>query len=371
MKNDKQHITVILSCLLLFCFTSCKIATENETTDKLVIAVWNAQAMFDGNDDGTEFAEYRFSAGWSDEKYRARLQSLASAVEKMHERSPDILGLVEIENERVLEDLVKGHLTNQAYRWTFFGKNPEASFGIGLLSRFPLETAFVHSVTMNGETTPRPVLEARITIQEHVFVFFVCHWKSKLGGERETDALRRASAGIVVRRVRELREKEPDVHIIVMGDLNENHDEFFRRGKRQISALVPDDPIAVIHAGSQKDFLVVSPAIPQIHSIPPLAKYFPEDTVIFYSPWNRETEEEEGSYNYRGNWESIDHFLLSPSLFTQSGWAFESFSVVNHEPFSNKDGHPYSYNPRTGNGLSDHFPLLLSLAYSSVQQAKY
>jgi endonuclease/exonuclease/phosphatase family metal-dependent hydrolase len=198
---------------------------------------------------------------------------------------------------------------------------------------------------------------------------FVCHWKSKLGGDDATESTRRASARIILRRVKELREAEPNLPVIIMGDLNENYDEFYRRSGTVISALLPDDPRAAEFtrlygldendphtatkiAELQKDFIIVS------KNKPPSLRYFPDGVLALYSPW---AEMEDGSYYYRNNWETIDHFLLSPQLFTGSGWDFDRCEVINAPPFANAKGLPFSYNPRTGSGLSDHLPLLLFL----------
>jgi endonuclease/exonuclease/phosphatase family metal-dependent hydrolase len=154
-----------------------------------------------------------------------------------------------------------------------------------------------------------------------------------------------------------LAETEPYLPAIIMGDLNENYDEFYRRNGTVISALLPDDPHAAEFNERQNDFIVLS------ESKPPSARYFPDGALSLYSPW---AEMEDGSYYYRNNWETIDHFLLSPQLFTGTGWDFENCEVINSPPFTGAKGLPVSYNPRTGSGLSDHLPLLLLLKYENV-----
>ena len=162
-------------------------------------------------------------------------------------------------------------------------------------------------------------------------------------------------------------ETDPHLPVIIMGDLNENHDEFYRRNGNAISALLPDDPRAAEFAGLygldddnpvlmselQKDFIVIS------KNKPPAARYFPENVLTLYSPWAFELED--GSYYYKNTWETIDHFLLSVQMFDGIGWDFENCEVVNVPPFTNAKGLPSAYNPRTGSGLSDHLPLLLFL----------
>jgi endonuclease/exonuclease/phosphatase family metal-dependent hydrolase len=290
------------------------------------------------------------------------------------ERKPDIIALQEIESAIVVADLAAA-LAAQGYGWTHFANIPGMALGVGLLSRFPLSGAKSHLVSVNGDLAPRPMLEVMVNTAANspadetgasALALFVCHWKSKLGGDDATESTRRASARIILRRLRELTESDPDLPVIIMGDLNENYDEFYRRSGKAISALIPDDPRAAEFTGLygldgnitdiaalQKDFIILS------KNKPPAARYFPAGVVTLYSPWAAELED--GSYYYKNDWETIDHFLLSPQLFNGAGWDFENCQVVNSPPFVSAKGYPVSYNPRTGSGMSDHLPLLLFL----------
>jgi endonuclease/exonuclease/phosphatase family metal-dependent hydrolase len=315
-------------------------------------AVWNVQALFDGEDTGNEYDDYRNTAGWNREKYTARLTALSGAIPRLTEKgAPDLVGLVEIENAGILEDLVRGPLAKSGYTETFFATIPGASLGLGVLSRFPLVSARVHSISTGGETAPRPVLEIRIEPRGKPLIIFLCHWKSKLGGDDATEALRRASARIVRRRLAEILRDEPLSPALVMGDLNENHDEFYRRDSGVICALFPDDAGARGSEGSPEDCLIVS------GEKPPRKRQ--TDGPVLYSPWGRELEG--GSYYYKGDWETIDHFLLSDAFFDGTDWDFEGCRVFNTAPCTNSAGYPDAYTPWTGRGLSDHLPLVLFL----------
>ena len=374
---------MLLSALLLMVLAAgcagCKFPGTEETalsksTDSIAIMTWNVNNLFDGVDDGTEYDEYRESAGWTDAKYRGRLNVISAAINGM-ERKPELIALQEIESALVTTDLT-AVLSAQGYGWTYFTKIPGMATGIGLLSRFPLSETRSHSVYINGEIAPRPMIEARVnTVPESdaaSLALFVCHWKSKLGNDDLTESIRRSSARIIVRRLRELMKSDPDLPVIIMGDLNENYDEFYRRSGAAISALLPDDPRAAEFTGLygldkdeddimaiinelQKDYIVLS------KSRPPALRYFPDGVVTLYSPWAAELED--GSYYYKNDWETIDHFLLSPQLFNGSGWDFDSCQVVKIAPFAGAKGFPVAYNPRTGSGMSDHLPLLLILKF--------
>jgi hypothetical protein len=169
---------------------------------------------------------------------------------------------------------------------------------------------------------------------------------------------------VIKRRIQELWETEPQTGFIIAGDLNLNYDEFYRRDSGVIVSLLPDSPRSAELAGSidgeQNDFLVIS------GNKPPLPIYFPQETVVLFSPWFDELEN--GSYFFRNNWETIDHFLVSHHFFDNTGyeplkrrWEYERTVVVDFEPFTRSNGQPNPYNPRTGHGLSDHLPLILTL----------
>ena len=356
----KRILTDLILCIG-FVLAGCG-ASQPEAPAFFTAAEWNVQALFDGEEAGNEYGEFRESAGWTAEKYRARLTTISKAIPLMtgKDSAPDLIGFVEIENSGVLEDLAKGELSKHGYGWIAFTRRPGSSLGIGFLSRYPLLDVRSHSITVEKASAPRPVLEARVEPGGKPLVFLLCHWKSKLGGEDATEAQRRSSARVVQRRLRELKESEPETPVIIMGDLNENHDEFYRR--TVFSALLPDDPDAAALAAQgttepagTRGFLVLS------REKPPVASFFPEDVPALYSPW--EAELSDGTFFYKGEWETIDHLLLSEELFSGSGWNFAGCKVVSHAPFTTSKGVPGAYNPKNGNGLSDHLPLLLYLEY--------
>jgi len=363
LKTVWFEIFMIVTLIVSQTFISCeagKTGTPLET--RFTAAVWNIQSLYDGIEAGNEYDEFREKSGWTQEKYEARLLSIARAITGMipaengsAAKTPDLIGLVELENAGILEDLAKGHLLQCGYTHAFFGNTQGMSLGAGVLSRHPFTEAKVHSITMNSETIPRPVLEVRIEPSGEPLVFFLCHWKSKLGGEDATESLRRASARVIGRRIGELRLEKPGVPVIVMGDLNENHDEFYRRSGI-VSALMPDDPEAAMLAktnAGKNDFLILS------NEKPPRTVYFDPAHAVLYTPW--ENELSDGSYYFRNTWETIDHLLLSEELFDDEGWDFDACQVLNFPPFTNAKGFPNPYNPRNGLGLSDHLPLLLWL----------
>jgi hypothetical protein len=105
--------------------------------------------------------------------------------------------------------------------------------------------------------------------------------------------------------------------------------------------------------GMQKDFIVLG------KDKPPEPVHFPQGTVVLFSAWARDLEK--GSYYYKNDWETIDHFLVSGQFFNDTGLRFEKVIAADFSPFANAHGIPVPYNVRTGSGLSDHLPLLMTL----------
>jgi endonuclease/exonuclease/phosphatase family metal-dependent hydrolase len=360
-----ERCVALLAAAAFVVSATCETGNESAGADvdaqQLVVMSWNLEAFFDAEETGTEYDEYKKSRGWTETKYQERMDRLATVAEELAECGPDLIAVQEIENAATLEALAAGPFAAYGYRWTAFASEKGGSLGVGLLSRYPLSKIRVHSVGTPGLEAPRPILEARLEPGGAPLTVFVCHWKSKLGGEAETEAQRRASAGALARRLGELASTDAAAGAIALGDLNENIDEFQRRDGRYPTALLPDlREAADLLAARRKDdafsfggpFLVVSEARP------PTSTQVP-DAVPLYSPWFDAVWP--GSYSYQKQWETIDHALLPASLFDGAGWEYASFSVLDLPPFTDEAGYPDGYDPLTGMGLSDHLPIVVEL----------
>jgi endonuclease/exonuclease/phosphatase family metal-dependent hydrolase len=350
------------------CITGCDLSAGSDGSSSgegtLTIATWNLQALYDGVETGHEDSEYLAQAGWSEEKYRARLTALSQALGNMDTEGrsgyPDLIAFQEVENLGVLNTLAEESLAGKGYLWTSFAVQPGMSLGVGVISKFPLYNTKAHSMNEDSLAIPRPVLEVWFEKEGKPVVLLVCHWKSKLGDEAVTESQRRSAARVIQRRLREIAAEAPGTAVVITGDLNENHDEFYRNSGTILSALLPDDPVAAELAdsfgGQEAGFLVLS------QMKPPESRYFPNDETILYTPWDNELKK--GSYNYQKTWETIDHILLNKVLFDGYDWEYEGAEALHREPFITAAGYPNTYNTRTGHGLSDHLPLVLKLRYT-------
>jgi hypothetical protein len=322
---------IALIAMVVVALTSC----QAEKADGLTVLSWNVEALFDGPDDGIEYEEYRALGGWNEDKYRARLTAISKALSGavLSDKAagyPDVAVFIELENERVLDDLAADN-PKAAYTEGFFSKRPGQALGTGVLSRYPVKKALSHGYMNGGETTPRPISEVWIEAEDGEFVILVCHWKSKLGKPEDTQRRRRDAAALVRRLTLDILADKPETPVLLAGDFNQTIDEFF---EDDYPFLVTRDK-ALFTEGA------------------------PLDEALYYSPWG--TELNGGSYFYKGAWESIDHFFLSGAFFDGKGWDLSAVALPKDAPWTGANGLPVSYNPKTGAGLSDHLPLLLKL----------
>lgn len=316
---------------LLPCWVSCRDLPETaaESGVRVRIMTWNTQTFFDAVEDGTEFSEFRGTKSvWGEERYRARLERLAEGISLCGEASgmehgqlPDFCVLQEIETERVLLDLCNTMSQRNGYSDAVFVPPGEGNaFGSAILSMHPLESIHAHA-TYGGETALRPLIEAEFKIGENPLVIFAVHWKSK-SGSGDGNELRTAQEGLLASRIAALEGGRPGVPWIACGDFNQKSGEFTLLG--------------------------------EVHDA--------------WSWWQEQCESglrsgPPGSYYYQGVWEDIDHFLYSDLLLDGSEPEFAGLTVVSESPIIDEEGHPFRYELFSGNGYSDHLPLVLDLTF--------
>ncbi len=357
---------VILSACTA-CDTALGTSVTKGTPQSIRLVSWNVQALFDDTDTGTEYAEYRASAGWNSASYQERLKTLGAALLSFPDGGADIIALQEVENPRILQDLAQNALARRGYQWSAFANLSGGSLGVGILSRYPISSALTHSISSYGQTIPRPILEARIDFDGAPLTLFVCHWKSKLGDTGATEVLRRAASRVIRQRLGILTQNTPSLSVLVVGDLNENTNEFERQGGGTITALLPDtpdaealvqgifgsrDPEAAPNALGEPDFVVITDRKPP-------RSFWSPPRATFFDPWMKGLWK--GSYAYQSSWEQIDHILCPDSLFDGQAWEYASFAVAEGAPFTGDSAYPLSFNPKTLKGLSDHLPVMVTL----------
>jgi endonuclease/exonuclease/phosphatase family metal-dependent hydrolase len=363
--------------------TGCRSGLAQAGRDSILVVSYNVHNLFDAHDDGAEYPEFRSAAGWTAALYRSRLERVAEALVSAAASGrgpgaqtspgrgpgpgaasgaraghalpasraayPDIVCLQEIENERILADLAAGPLSPGGYGHLAIAPAEGSAVNCGLLSRLPLVAVRSHALEGRAGKAARRVLEAEVEAGGRRLVVLVCHWKSRIEGDEETEGLRRESAALVRSRVARLLAADPAAEVLVCGDFNEGPDEYLRAGRRYATAFMPADEAASCPGSGRQSLLVTFDRS--------RATDGPGELALF-SPWG---QSEGYSYCYRGERERLDGFLLSPGLLDVCGLGYGAFEVCDRPFLLDPKGSPLAWSSASAVGYSDHLPIALRL----------
>ncbi|MCE3226872.1 MAG: Endonuclease/exonuclease/phosphatase [Bacteroidetes bacterium] len=199
------------------------------------IGFWNVENLYDTLNDLMKDDEEFLPTGpnaWNGARYRTKLDRLSEVISQMGtDATPDglaILGLCEIENKSVVEDLVKTpRLKSRNYKVVHIegpdvrGVDPSfiynpAYFKPGKAVSYPV----VFSDTSDRKT--RDILVVSGSFVGEPIAILVNHWPSRAGGEL-ISLPKRIIAGKTARRIADsISKASPETKIIIMGDLNDD-----------------------------------------------------------------------------------------------------------------------------------------------------
>lgn len=331
---------------------------------EITVLTYNVENFFDDVHDGSEFPEFDPSRGrWNTDLFRMRVQTIAEVIRKAVPGGPDVLALQEVENENALKVLLETGLSDMGYRSSVILPKTKLPAKVALASRLPIVRVRSHMVHSWKKNPVRDVLEAEIAIDGVPLHLFDDHWKSKAGGVRSTEPSRLESAGLVAKRIRDLLREEPGARIIVAGDMNENCDEYQMIGRGYQTALMAArEKTPPTYAEASLFLLDLGALSRNRHGFG--TGLGAGGRLLLYEPWFELPPSERGSYYYQGEWETMDHILLSVGLLDSQGLRYRkgSFRVVRLPFLLLPDGTPREWTHLKGQrGYSDHLPLLVAL----------
>ncbi|MDE7457156.1 MAG: endonuclease/exonuclease/phosphatase family protein [Prevotella sp.] len=265
---------------------------------------------------------------WTPARYWRKLNYIGQEILSCQESVlPDLVALVEVENDSCLYDLTRRSLLRNAGYEYLMTESPDVrGIDVALLyqpfSFRPICYDCLDIQPLAGMRPTRDILYVQgEIISGDTLHIFVVHAPSRYGGEKATRPNRR----LVARRLMDAVSQLPaDAKVIVAGDFNDYAD---------------------------------SPALQELE-----ASGLRNAT--------RETKglhgKAKGTYRYEGRWQTIDHVLLSPILCD-----FVAQTYINDPPFLLEEDKKYGgFKPfRTFNGLryqrgfSDHLPLVVRFCF--------
>ena len=335
----KSFFTSSFMLLILLNIT----AQENKRNFKIhTVAFYNLENLFDTindvnkNDEASPIMEIRFNRG---KIYREKVSNMAEVVSQIGfditKRPPSILGICEVENRMVVEDLISDEkLKKYNYGIVHYESPDDRGIDVGLIYNkdvFKVKNSSSHDVFITGNNSSkrrntRDQLVVSGYLDGELMHFIVNHWPSR--GADETKRIAAAEVNNFI--IDSLRNKYDSPKIITMGDFND--DPFDKSIKKILGAK------NIINDVKKNDL------------------YNPFETIL--------VDEGVGSNAYRDKWQLFDQIILSKPFLDKDYKDYQLYKagVFNKSFLINKKGkfkgypfRSFSYGTFTG-GYSDHLP---------------
>lgn len=330
-------------------------AQQKEDYQVLSVAFYNLENLFDIHDDPLIFDDDRTPMGkdrWTEDIYQKKLTNMAFAISRIGQDHrggpPDILGVCEVENLQVLEDLISTPLlAPYNYEVVHFDSPDRRGIDVALLyrkARFTPQNVSKHELVLYEPKEPGKRIFTRDQLLVSGFLageeihFLVNHWPSRSGGERLSRHRRENAARLSLKIVDSLQLRDPYARIIVMGDFNDDPNN------KSLSQI--------LGAKAKKQHI----GLKQL-----------------YNPYASLAKTGAGSLAYRDKWNLFDQIIVSSSLIEKDPSKFTFFrAFIFNEPFlvtptGQYKGYPFRSFGSTGftGGFSDHFPVYILLIKKS------
>ena len=260
---------------------------------------------------------------WTPDRYWRKVNSIGQEIISCSQSSlPDLVALVEVENDSVLRVLTRRSLLRNAGYEFLMTQSPDLrGIDVALLyqpfSFRPVCYDYLDVTPLEGMRPTRDILYVQgETINRDTLHVFVVHAPSRFGGEKATRPNRRIVMDCLLDAIRLL---PTDAKVIVAGDFNDYADS-------------------------------------------PSLQYLGANSLCNVTRDAQGSHGARGTYRYEGQWQSIDHILVNPALRDSVTQAF-----VNDAPFLLEEDKKYggvkpfrTYNGyRYQRGFSDHLPLVV------------
>lgn len=227
----------IVAALLLLMSLS---ASAQKTQQNYVIGFYNLENLFDIYDDPVKNDSEFLPEGknkWTQAKYEKKLHNMAKVIRSMadnNKRWHTILGISEIENRLVIEDLVsQPEIADANYQIVHYDSPDRRGVDVALLYKpdqftyldsesipFDFNSDIDFSDTDTSYFKTRDILMVHGLIAGEHFAFYVAHLPSRVGGKGGN--LRGRGGEIIYNHAMMMEEKYPGIKIVAMGDMNDN-----------------------------------------------------------------------------------------------------------------------------------------------------
>ncbi len=314
----------------------------------LRILFYNVENLFDTKNDSLKNDDEFLSDDgkyWTKGRYYTKQKNISQVIVAIGGwQPPEIIGLCEIENRGVLDDLVKySSLKNIDYRIIHKESPDKRGIDVALLyrkNRFtpisykPIEIRYPFSP---GSTTRDILYIKGKTKQNDTLHLFVNHWPSRWGGQLETERKRMFIASVLKKEIDSIFRTNLHANIIIMGDFND----------------YPENKSLSIKLQAKKDFNNTQAGL------------------LYNLSAHLQNKKGAGTHKHEGKWATLDQFIVSGSLLSDTNTIYTTvkdvhiynarFLLESDDSYSgfktNRTYIGYKYH----GGYSDHLPTFLDL----------
>ena len=312
------------------------------------VAFYNVENLFDTINDPNTFDDDRTPKGrdrWTTKIYNKKVSSMAKVIagigKEATQSSPTLVGLSEVENRKVVEDLIADpQLRASNYGIVHFDSPDERGIDVALLfkkNHFVPTSFYNHPLYLYNDNGKRDYTRDQLLVTgfldgEEIHII-VNHWPSRSGGQARSEPKRIKAAELNKKIIDSLLKQNRKAKIIDMGDFNDT----------------PSD-------ASIKKTLQTA------------ADRKKTKRKQLYNPMEAMEKKGLGTSAYRDSWFLLDQIFVSGSLLQKnpSSWYFWKAGIYNPSYLINSKGRykGYPYRSFAGSylgGYSDHFPVYVYL----------
>ncbi|WP_298531384.1 endonuclease/exonuclease/phosphatase family protein [uncultured Algibacter sp.] len=314
------------------------------------LAFYNLENLFDTINDPIKLDEYSPIMELKSSKteaYKQKIKNMTKVIANIGytdtQNTPSILGVCEVENKMVLEDLVNDSLlVAKDYGIIHYESSDSRGIDVALLYQkktfTPLKTS-AHELKIYDDQDQKRIytrdqLLVSGKLEGELMHIIVNHWPSRRGGEARSRPKRVAAAKLNKFLVDSLQAIDPYAKIFIMGDLNDN----------------PNNASVKHILKSKTD----SNRVP---------------LKALYNPFSDFYKNGLGTTAYRDNWSLFDQIIVTAPLLKKdySSYRFYKAGIYNKHYLVHQKGRYKGYPYRSWssgsftNGYSDHFPVYIYL----------
>lgn len=346
LNNSMKFLKFTLSILFFSLFIN--LHAQDKKFKIHTVAFYNLENLFDTINDPTKFDEYSPMMELKtnrEEAYQKKISNMARVISEIGkdvtQNTPAILGVCEVENKDVLEDLVNDTLIRQHNYGIVHYDSPDIrGIDVALLYQKKIFTPISSSSHMlklyddEKRIHTRDQLLVSGKIDNELIHIIVNHWPSRRGGEAKSRPKRVSAAKLTKRMVDSLQAINPYAKVIIMGDLNDNPN----------NASVK----SVLKAKNKKQKVGLKG---------------------IYNPYINFFKNGLGTTAYRDSWSLFDQIMVTKPLTEKEYDSFRLYKsgIFNKRYLIHKSGTYKGYPFRSwsdggfANGFSDHFPVYMYL----------